>query len=162
MLTSRTKNLMPVPAVTGRLASGLRVQGSLAIPAARSGACSQPVKGLLSGDSFDCQNSVARGALCCWRGRPGVLLNSAQDSIPLNRGAHPQPRWKRPEPSLPTPAADVANLSPCLSPRYSLKPSQCSPPRRGYESRPELSIIPRPDTTETGGSEVTLPGRAWL
>ena len=91
-----------------------------------------------------------------------MLLNSTQDSITLNRGAHPQPSCKWPEPSLPTPAADVANLSPCLSPHHSLKPSQCSPPRRGYELRPELSIIPRPDTTETGGSEVTLPGRVWL
>ena len=91
-----------------------------------------------------------------------MLLNSTQDSITLNRGAHPQPSCKWPEPSLPTPAADVANLSPCLSPHHSLKPSQCSPPRRGYELRPELSIIPRPDTTETGGSEVTLPGGVWL
>lgn len=46
VFTSRTKSLMPVSVVTGQLASGLRVQGCLAIPAAHSGACSQLVKGL--------------------------------------------------------------------------------------------------------------------
>lgn len=92
------------------------------------------------------------------RGRPGVLLNSIEDSIPPT--VTPPQLWTVPRPSLPKPAADTANLSPGFSPHHGLKSSQRSPPRRGYESRPDLSIIPRPDTAETGGSEVTLPAES--
>ena len=94
VFTSRTNNLMPVSAGTGQLASGLQVQGCLAISTAHSRACSQPVKGLPFWRQLrpsELGGEWGLVLLASGGGRPGVLRNSAQASITLSRVTPPQP-----------------------------------------------------------------------